>query len=125
MNVTELADLALLQAAIDDIGFHDLPVDAIRFSMEDRSVTMDVRDYDDDANAYRNIVASFHGVRDVRMQDHGLMLIEEITGCTLTPTGERFGVSIVFLCGFSGPSLEVGFTFSTLILAGWPWRENA
>lgn len=125
MNVTELNDLELIRTAIDDIGFHDLPVDAIRFSMEDRSITMDVRDYVEDANVYRSIVMSFHGVRDMRMQDHGLLLVEEITGCTVTARGNRFGASILFLCGFSAPSLELGFTFSTLILDGWPWRESA
>ena len=125
MPVTELAELTRITNAIDDIGFHDLPVDAIRFSMEDRSITLDARDHDDDANVYRNIVMSFHEVQDVRLQDHGLILIEEIHSCKLIAKGDRFDLSIVFLCGHSGPSLELAFTFSTLILDGWPWRENA
>lgn len=125
MHVTELAELTRINEAIDDIGFHDLPVDAIRFSMEDRSITLDVRDRDDDANVYRNIVLSFHDVRDVRLQDHGLILIHEIYDYTLTVQEDRFDLSIVFLCGHSAPSLELTFTFSTLILDGWPWREDA
>ena len=111
---SEYPNLANIKTMIDEVEFHDLPVDGISFGVDDKRIVLVVLKFNEHSQEYDRIEFLFSNTSDLILEDRNFLAIQEITHYELSAIGQRHRIQIMFLTGFSGPSLTMEFWFDDL-----------
>ena len=100
---------------ISKIEFHDLPLEKVSLDFENEKLTLLVAIHDDEFQDYLFKSVEFIGVSEFDKDCRISIDIEEICYLDIVPVSENeFSAKIIFLTGFSKPSIEWKFRFKDL-----------